>query len=210
MNKKILIGSIIAVAILVLVTTTSAVNVNNSGDNHPPSTPIITGPEWGLLEVEYPFTFVSTDLDGDNISYLIDWDFDWEVTEFYGSGEKIIRNQTFPCYGTIVISARAQDTHGEVSDWGYWFILINYDREIITYIRGKVINFEVFDGFIIRDVDITGDNISINGWKYPYDNPYYCERFQECVNRISISQFLGFIHQSNQVLGIAFGDIEWS
>ena len=211
MNKKILIGSIIAVVILVLVSSSSAINVRTEGDNHPPEPPIINGPEYGRPGVEYSFTFVSTDSDGDNISYLIVWNGgEGEETDYYASGELVTRNHVYPLYKLFVIEARAKDTHGAESEWSYWLIMIRPDIEIITYIQGDVTSFEVLDGFIIRDVVITGDNISINGWKYPYDAPYNRAGFQEYVDYIWAPRFLGFIYQSNQVWGIAFGDIEWS
>jgi len=55
--------------------------------NHPPSNPEVTGPQNGLKNVSYNFTFVSTDEDGDEIKYLIDWgDGNTSESDFLPSG----------------------------------------------------------------------------------------------------------------------------
>jgi len=41
--------------------------------NDPPTVPIITGPTSGAVSVSYEFTIVSTDPDGDDVYYYIDW-----------------------------------------------------------------------------------------------------------------------------------------
>ena len=63
MNKKILIGSIIAVVILVLVSTTSALDINIIGDNLPPKIPSNPIPEDG--EVDVPINKIFIRWDGD-------------------------------------------------------------------------------------------------------------------------------------------------
>ena len=57
MNKKILVGSIIAVVMLIMVSMTSAVDVKTVRDNHPPEAPTMDGPAKVKLGVEYIFRF---------------------------------------------------------------------------------------------------------------------------------------------------------
>ena len=56
--------------------------------NSPPSDVNITGPNEGLINVEYEFSFVSIDLDKDKIKYTIDWgDGTINVSDFLESGK---------------------------------------------------------------------------------------------------------------------------
>ena len=83
------------------------------GDNQPPSAPIIDGPLSGNTGTEYEYTFVSTDLDGEDVKYFIDWgDGNDEETIFYASGEMITVKHTFTKLGTLTITAYAQDING--------------------------------------------------------------------------------------------------
>ena len=70
MNYKILIGSIIAVVILVLVSTTSAVNVNISGETGL----VIEGPTHGRVGYPLTYGFLLTGQEGCDIWYYVDWD----------------------------------------------------------------------------------------------------------------------------------------
>ncbi len=63
MNNKILIESIIAVVILVLVSSSSAIDVNINGDNHPPKIPSNPIPEDG--ETDVPIDGIFLDWTGD-------------------------------------------------------------------------------------------------------------------------------------------------
>ena len=90
--------------------------------NNPPDTPEIEGKkrfkqgEGGI----YPYTISSTDPDGDNICYVIDWG-DGEINELksYASGEKITINVTIPFEeGTYVLfKIKAKDIYSAESNW---------------------------------------------------------------------------------------------
>lgn len=41
--------------------------------NHPPTPPIIVGPSWGIVNVNYHFSITVTDPDGDNLYCMWDW-----------------------------------------------------------------------------------------------------------------------------------------
>jgi len=130
--KKVL--SIIVVGLMVFMgsaisiqhTTAAVVLVKNTPsqtsmmNNSPPSTPVISGPANGKHGVDYNFTFTSTDPDGDNVFYYIEWGDGCPSVAWLGpfpSGQTITANHTFP-RGTWTISCRAEDIYNATSDWG--------------------------------------------------------------------------------------------
>ena len=97
--------------------------------NHPPNAPTIDGPTCGKPGVEYEYTFVSTDPDGDEVKYYIDWcsTGDGFETDWHASGEEIILPHTWP-KGTFTISAKAIDIYGAESDWGTLTVTMPRDK----------------------------------------------------------------------------------
>ena len=89
------------------------------GLNLPPNKPSIDGTISGKPGVEYNYSFVTIDPDGDEVRYVIDWYSTGEYIEtaWYESGEEIILPHTWP-KGTFIISAKAIDSYGAESDWG--------------------------------------------------------------------------------------------
>ncbi len=88
--------------------------------NDPPTAPIITGPTNGRAGVEYEWTFVSTDSDGDDVYYRVEWadacgSHDWVGP--YPSGQEITVNHTYGMEGSFVIYAKAVDIYDGESDW---------------------------------------------------------------------------------------------
>ena len=113
-------------AISIQHTTAAVVLVKNTPspmsmmNNSPPSAPVISGPANGKHGVSYNFTFTSTDPDGDNVFYYIDWGDGCPSVIWLGpfpSGQTITVNHTFP-RGTWTISSRAEDIYNATSDWG--------------------------------------------------------------------------------------------
>ncbi|UCD13653.1 MAG: hypothetical protein JSW60_08865 [Thermoplasmatales archaeon] len=87
----------------------------------PPNTPTIKGPTRGKIGVEYNYTFVSTDPDGDDIWYHICWG-DKEIIYIYGpyhSGEPITLSYNWTEKGNYTIQCKASDVYNEESDWAY-------------------------------------------------------------------------------------------
>jgi len=100
--------------------------------NYHPGPPLINGPNNGKPNIEYNFSFVSTDPDGDAIIYNVDWgDGDTEWTEYCDSGTKIALKHTWTSHGIFTIKAQAVDFHGAESGWAEF---------PITIPRNKVIN----------------------------------------------------------------------
>jgi uncharacterized repeat protein (TIGR01451 family) len=79
-----------------------------SQPNYPPDAPTIDGETEGYVNVSYTFNISATDLDGDNITYIINWgDGTSNVSEFLPSGAvyQVSHIWTLPGNYTITVSA---------------------------------------------------------------------------------------------------------
>jgi hypothetical protein len=88
--------------------------------NHPPNAPTIEGKTSGKAGNSYPYTFTSTDPNGDQVSYYIKWGngdvTDW--TAFQDSGPPgYSESHTWDEQDTYTIEAKAKDTFDVESDW---------------------------------------------------------------------------------------------
>lgn len=93
---------------------------NVSIGNQPPNVPTITGETNGKAGVEYSYTFITNDPDGNNIYYYIDWN-DGSNTNWLGpfkSGEKIEVNHIWNSDGAYNFKVKAKDTFDQESKWG--------------------------------------------------------------------------------------------
>jgi desulfoferrodoxin (superoxide reductase-like protein) len=74
-----------------------------TGDNKPPDSPIITGPNNGKVGTSYEFIFNSTDPDGDDIAeYRVVWgDGNSDTTIFAPSGTNVNVSHTWTTEGYI-------------------------------------------------------------------------------------------------------------
>jgi hypothetical protein len=89
-------------------------------NEQPPIIPTISGPTSGKANQNYNYTVVSTDPEGNNISYYVDWG-DGSNTGWLGlfsSGYKLTVNHTWNKKGTYIIKAKAMDNHSAESGWG--------------------------------------------------------------------------------------------
>ena len=99
--------------------------------NTPPDKPTITGPTSGTIGISYDYTFVTTDPNGDNITYYIEWD-DSDTTGWLGpyeSDEEITKSHSWSEEGTYNIRVKAKDPHGAESDWGYLKIIMPKNQQ---------------------------------------------------------------------------------
>jgi subtilisin family serine protease len=99
-------------------------------ENVIPTTPDIEGKQIGFGGKEYEFSFESTDEDGHEIFYKVDWD-DGEETEWKGpfpSGTKLLLAHTWTKNGRYFIKAWAKDTMGGESNQGNHQIYILKDK----------------------------------------------------------------------------------
>jgi len=91
-----------------------------SGGNQAPRAPTISGSSSGTVGRLYNYTVVTTDPDGDNILYFIDWG---DTTNSgwigpYHSAEEIVVSHTWYKRGTYTVKAKAKDVYGAESEWG--------------------------------------------------------------------------------------------
>lgn len=98
-------------------------------NNTAPDAPYIDGPTSGKPGVEYEYVFSTTDPEGDDVSYYIEWG-DGETTgwtDYFTSGEEAIFSHT---WGKIdwdnTIRCKAKDIYDAESDWSITLVPINF------------------------------------------------------------------------------------
>lgn len=104
-------------------------------DNLPPNPPDMDGPTSPKIGINYTYEFCSTDPDGDNVSYYIDWDdgTTWGWTDFYASDTPYSLSHAWYKSGWYLVKCKANDTHGALSNWSYHLIKIPPRNKIATY-----------------------------------------------------------------------------
>ncbi|MGF3584492.1 MAG: M14 family zinc carboxypeptidase [Thermoplasmatota archaeon] len=87
--------------------------------NNPPNKPTIDGPKTAKPGTESIYTISTTDPDGDNVSYYIDWGDNTNTGWLgpYNSGEKITLSHIWNKKGAYTIKAKAKDNSGAESEW---------------------------------------------------------------------------------------------
>ncbi len=109
--------------------------------NTPPEKPDINGPTSGNAGTSYPYTFTSTDSDGDQVSYYIRWGdggtTPWTV--FQSSGHPgYSGSHTWILQNTYIIEAKARDIFGAESDWATLEVTISKSK---PYFNTPFLNF---------------------------------------------------------------------
>ena len=100
--------------------------------NQPPNAPDIDGPTSGRVGVEYEWTIVSIDPDGDNITYYIDWGDECGGAEWHGpypSGEEVVLAHMYTVRNTFIINAMTIDKHGAESNWTYFEVTMPMNQQ---------------------------------------------------------------------------------
>lgn len=146
------------------------VDVENGGGNQPPTTPVISGPSSGFVNVEYTFTASSTDPDGDQVYYWFDWD-DGTNSGWvgpYASGETASAKHTWATKGTYEIKVKAKDEHGSESLEGSKTITISDGGSTSSYWALILVPFpddtESYGG-IQNEVNKLTDTLCSGGWQ---------------------------------------------
>ena len=86
----------------------------------PPNTPTIEGLASGKINEPHDYIFNTTDPNGDDVYYYIDWG-DNTTSGWIGpypSGDEQTQSHTWLVQGTYTIRAKAKDIHGNESGWG--------------------------------------------------------------------------------------------
>lgn len=96
--------------------------------SQPPTPPTITGPAKGKVGVATEYNFTTTDPEGDEVYYFIDWgdgiNSSWIGS--YSSDDVIPQSHTWSKRGTYTIKAKAKDIHGNESDWETFSVKMPY------------------------------------------------------------------------------------
>ena len=105
---------------------------NEEMPNSPPEKPTISGPEQGKPGEAKEFEITTTDPDGDEVYYMIDWGDD-VVTDWLGpyeSGETITAEHEWDSEGNYIIKVKAKDPDGAETDWTWLKITMPKNRFI--------------------------------------------------------------------------------
>lgn len=121
--------------------SSSNFTISQGSTNNPPSIPNRpSGPTKGKTFVDYTFSTVSTDTDGDDIRYGWDWDGDSLVdtwTDYNASGMTIYCNHSWINPGIYSIKVIAEDDNGLQSSYSpMWPIMIDINESDIPFLIG--------------------------------------------------------------------------
>jgi hypothetical protein len=109
---------------LIVATLASLAQINSL--NSPPSTPIIQGPHYGKIGVEYTFSIGPiTDPDEDQMFILLEWG-DGSQSSWLGpfdSGQVFTATHSWSEPGAYGIRIKAKDSYGATSAWSEQFII---------------------------------------------------------------------------------------
>lgn len=110
--------------------------------NQPPNTPNISGTENGKLNVEYNYNIITTDPDGNDLYYYVDWG-DENNTGWLGpylTGEEISVSHNWLEKGTYIIKVKAKDIYGEESDWSTLEVTMPRNRLLLNSLLKQLLN----------------------------------------------------------------------
>jgi len=113
----------------------------NTLNNTPPLTPTITGSKTGKPGEELEYNIKTTDPDGDDVYYYIDWG-DNTTSDWIGpykSGEKVTVSHTWNEKGSYTIRVKAKDIYDTESDWCLFKMGIY--KNIIIYQLSRILSY---------------------------------------------------------------------
>ena len=115
-----------------------------NSENSPPGIPFINGTTHGTIGVEYNYTVLSTDPDGDDVYYYIQWEPGCPSIIWFGpypSGQEITFSHTFTRRGTYSINCQAKDIYNATSDVGLLTITMPREKFINKPFFNQLQNF---------------------------------------------------------------------
>ena len=131
--------------------------------DYSPSLPTIEGPNNGVANDRCYYTFSTTDPEGDDIEYFIEWGdgkmFKW--TGPYESGEKVIKSHSWTYEGNYTIRVKAKDTYGAESDWALFEVSMSKGKSNTPFgfifvfgfdVDVKIIQLEPGDDYVDLEV----------------------------------------------------------
>jgi len=151
--------------------SSSDFTIGQGNENNPPAIPDRpSGPYKGSTNINYSFSTVTTDPEGDEIKYGWDWDDDSIIdtwTNTSSSGTVIQLNHSWNESGIYSIKVLAEDQDGLQSDFSdSWSILIDINQSCIPlYIGWNLITIPIQTDWNASDLaaNVTNCN-SVSGW----------------------------------------------
>ena len=127
--------TILVICIMLVIPVATAAAALNS----PPNKPEIEGSSSGTAGVSYDYRICSSDPDGDDIYYCVNWgDGSGEVCLGpYPSGTCITEPHTFAIDGTYTIKVKARDVYQAESDWATLTVKMPKSKSIISIGQGE-------------------------------------------------------------------------
>jgi hypothetical protein len=100
----------------------------------PPNTPTISGDTKLRPNVEYEFQFSTTDPDGDDVYYFVEWGDNTTENWFgpFASGATATAKHTYTTKEEFTIRCKAKDTFDAESGWGTLLVSTPRDRAIMS------------------------------------------------------------------------------
>ncbi len=104
------------------------------GLDESPNSPIITGEINGNVGTEYTYTFSTTDPEGHDLYYYVEWGDDTNSGWIgkYESGETVNLKHTWQTQGTFTIKVKAKDIYGAEGDWGELVVTMPKNKASIS------------------------------------------------------------------------------
>lgn len=121
--------------------------------NNPPSIPTITGKLNGKTGNNYDYKFLSTDPEGDDISYYVKWGDGNTImwTSYQASSTPLYETHSWTAQGTYKIEAKAQDRYGCQSDWGSITVSmpknLGLDMLFFNFLKQHTILYQILQRF---------------------------------------------------------------
>jgi len=121
--------------------------------NLAPDVPSITGPTIGKKGEQMEFTFVTTDINGHDVSYYVEWGdgSNTEWTENYPSGEEVTLSHNWSVPGTYMFRAKAKDIYDVESDWSESYSVTITEK---TLLLGFITNMSSNEEYITFDAKL--------------------------------------------------------
>lgn len=105
--------------------------INKTGKNNPPDKPDIIGPSRGKPGIEYNYIFVTSDPEGDDVLYFVDWGDGTSTgwTDYVPSESNIMLSHTWDEIYDYSIRVKAKDINGLEGEWSDLIIEISVDSK---------------------------------------------------------------------------------
>ncbi|HPS56027.1 MAG TPA: metallophosphoesterase family protein, partial [Sedimentisphaerales bacterium] len=151
-----------------------------SSDNNSPSVPVIAGPTETDTAVTESYSFIADDIDGDNISYQIDWGdshvSDW--SDYLAPATAYNDSHSWEIAGTYNIKARSRDSKGAVSDWSQSYAVTVTGEVSGSFTYGPYLQNVTQNAITIMWVT---DNMVTPFIAYSTDYSYAGEAYGTCI-----------------------------